>query len=392
MKICAVGLRGMPGVMGGVEKHCEQIYPRIAALDENIQIQVIGRSPYLPARQTRDGNVDIISLWAVRNRYIETLLHTFLAVLYARFVAHADVVHIHAVGPGLFAPLARLLGMKVVFTHHGAAYKWQKWGAFTKILLRLGEKMAISASTSTIVVSASLCEHLKRQYPRHAHKLVHIPNGAAIEGGGDAGLQPHPVLEQFGLQPGSYILAVGRLVPEKGFRYLVQAFTDAQTDRKLVITGRSDHPDEYSRDLLQQQSGNIVFTGFQSGAALAAIYANAALFVLPSHHEGLPIAALEALSFGLPTLLSDIEPNLDLHLPADCYFPVGDAAALAQKISADDYSRYLADTREILVNFDWDDIAQRTLDIFTKTLPHPLARTVDKAATPDVIPPQKIKQ
>lgn len=370
-RICVVGLRGMPGIMGGIEKHCEQIYPRIAALDKQVHIQVIGRSPYLAVRSACHLDVDIQSVWTLRNKYLETILHTFLGVLHARFVAHADLVHIHAIGPGLFAPLARLLGMKVVITHHGADYNRQKWSAFAKKLLRLGERLAISAAHSTIVVGASLCEELKRLYPEHAHKLVHIPNGATLESRQDDKALRHPVLDQFGLQPEQYVLAVGRLVPEKGFQDLVQAFAQSGAPYRLVITGSSDHPDEFSRNLLRQQSENIIFTGFQSGAALAALYANAALFVLPSYHEGLPIAALEALSFGRPVLLSNIKPNLDIKLPSNCYFPVGDCDALARKIAMQDYYCYRADTQAILASFNWDDIAQRTLHQFSLVLSKP---------------------
>src|SRR3990167_2195893 len=361
MKICAIGLRGIPGLMGGIEKHCEQIYPRIAALDGDVKLQVTGRSPYLASPRSQYQGVEVISLWAVRNKYLETILHTFLAVLYARFVVRADLVHIHAIGPGLLAPLARLLGMRVLITHHGADYRRQKWNYFARFLLRLGERLAISTAHGTIVVAASLCEQLKRQYPRHAGKLVYIPNGASIEQRDPATLLNHPVLKQFGLQSQNYVLAVGRLVPEKGFQDLVKAFTDAQLPGTLVITGGADHPDEFSRNLQKLQSDRIVFTGFQSGDALAALYANAALFVLPSYHEGLPIAALEALSFGRPVLLSDIEPNKDLQLPAPCYFPTGDCGALAQKILVQDYGCYQVDTRDIFARFDWDDIAQQTL-------------------------------
>jgi len=347
--------------MGGIEKHCEQIYPRIAALDDSIQLQVTGRSPYLPTRRSNHLGVEIVALWAVRNKYLETILHTFLAILYARFVARADLVHIHAIGPGLLAPLARLLGLKVLITHHGADYHRQKWNSFARFLLRLGERLAISASHRTIIVGSSLCEQLKRQHPRHAHKLIYIPNGASIERRPPESLRNHPVLQQFGLQPGGYVLAVGRLVPEKGFQDLVQAFRGTPLPGKLVITGGADHPDEFSRNLERQQNEQIIFTGFQSGDALAALYANASLFVLPSYHEGLPIAALEALSFGRPVLLSDIAPNQDLQLSPACYFPTGDWRALARKIQTPDYSIFQTNTVDILSRFDWDEIARQTL-------------------------------
>jgi glycosyltransferase involved in cell wall biosynthesis len=362
MKVCAVGLRGIPGVMGGIEKHCEQIYPRIAELDSSLKLSVTGRSPYLSAKQSYYQDVEVVSLWAVRNKYLETILHTLLAIFYVRFVAKADVVHIHAIGPGLFAPLARLLGLKVLFTHHGADYRRQKWSVFAKTILWLGEWLAISASHTSIVVGSTLCEQLKQRFPKQAHKLVFIPNGADIGSMKNLASSTHPVLEQFGLKAGEYVLAVGRLVPEKGFQDLVKAFKQVDVPYKLVITGGSDHPDAFSRELLAEASERVVFTGFQSGAALASLFANAALFVLPSYHEGLPIVALEALGFERPVVLSNIDANLDIGLPAGCYFPVGNLSALAEKLLAADYNHYRVNTAQILARFNWDSIAKQTAE------------------------------
>lgn len=367
MKICVVGLRGFPDVMGGIEKHCEQIFPRIAAIDASADITVIGRSPYLRQAHTRYKGVNIVGLWAVRNKYLETILHTFIAIFYARFVVRANVIHIHAIGPGLLVPLARMLGMRVVFTHHGADYHRQKWSPFARLLLRLGEWVAISASHRSIIVGASLCEALKKRFPQHADKLLHIPNGADVGVKAKGTLEMHPVLGQFGLSPREYVLAVGRLVPEKGFQDLIEAYKKTGMERTLVITGSCDHPDAFSRALLEQKSDRIIFTGFQSGPALSAIFSNAALFVLPSYHEGLPIVALEAIGHGVPVLLSDIEPNQDIHLPPQCYFPVGDCDALASKLTAADYECYRVDTAAALRNYNWDDIARKTLEQFRVT-------------------------
>lgn len=360
MKVCAVGLRGIPGVMGGIEKHCEQIYPRIAAMDPSLKLCVVGRSPYLAAKQSYHQDVEVVSLWAVRNKYLETILHTFLAIFYVRFVARADAVHIHAIGPGLFAPLARLLGLKVLFTHHGADYRRQKWSVLAKAILWLGEWLAISASHTSLVVAETLCQQLRARFPRYAHKLVFVPNGADIGAQKELASSTHPVLTQYGLEPGRYILAVGRLVPEKGFQDLVAAYKRANLPHKLVITGSCDHPDAFSRGLQAEQSDKVVFTGFQSGGALATLFAHAALFVLPSYHEGLPIVALEALGFERPVVLSNIDANLDIGLPDACYFPVGNQSALADKLMAASYDIYRADTKQVLARFNWDSIAAQT--------------------------------
>lgn len=363
MKICAVGLRGMPGVMGGVEKHCEQLYRRIVELDDDIEVVVIARKAYMNQKASAAPirGVKVVPLWCLRNKYLEAVLHTFMAVLYARFAVRADVVHIHAIGPGLFAPLARLLGMQVLVTHHGAAYHAAKWNRFARWCLRIGERLALRWAHTMVVVSASLFVKLKQDYPAYARKLVYIPNGAEAIRREVPGMPVHPVLAQFDLSPGSYIVTVGRFVPEKGFQDLIDAYRLADTDKTLVIVGAADHPDTFSRHLLQQQQADIVFTGFQTGEALAALLCNSALFVLPSHMEGLPIAALEALSAGCPVLLSDIEPNRDIRLPERCYFPVRNVAALAQRLSMPDYQMMRVDAEAVLTRFNWDIIAQQTL-------------------------------
>ena len=366
MKICVVGLRGIPGIMGGIEKHCEQIYPRIAALDNDTRIVVTGRSPYLERHPHDVGKVHVVSLWALHNKYLETILHTLLATFYARFIARAGIIHIHAIGPGLAAPLARALGMKVLVTHHGADYQRAKWNKLAKWVLRLGERWSIAASHATVIVCASLCRELKQRYPQHAKKLLYIPNGTEPHQNVPVTPGRHPILRSFGLHPRSYVLSVGRLVPEKGFQDLVAAFGRLYTHRKLVIAGDADHPDDFSRWLRQQEGSNILFTGFQTGQDLAALYANAALFVLPSYHEGLPIAALEALGFGCPVLLSNIGPNLDIGLPPQCYFPAGDVSALFRKLNVADYGCYQADTRTILARFNWDMVARKTLSLYWK--------------------------
>ena len=136
MKIAVVGLRGIPNIMGGIESHCQQIYPRIA--NEGVEITVIGRSPYLEKRKTEYKGVSIVGLWAIQNKFLETFLHTFIAIIYTAIFVRPDVLHIHAIGPAIFTPFARLVGLKVVVTHHGADYDRQKWNALAKFILSLG--------------------------------------------------------------------------------------------------------------------------------------------------------------------------------------------------------------------------------------------------------------
>ena len=144
MKICAIGLRGIPDVMGGIESHCQQLYPRM--VEKGDSIVVIARSPYVSRKKYTYKGVEVVSVWTLKHKFLETFMHTFFAILYARIFVHPDVVHLHAVGPALFTPLARLLGMKVVVTHHGADYDRQKWNGLAKFILKSGEKITIGCA------------------------------------------------------------------------------------------------------------------------------------------------------------------------------------------------------------------------------------------------------
>ena len=160
------------------------------------------------------------------------------------------------------------------------------------------------------------------------------------------------------------MLGVGRLVPEKSFHTLIEAYMAAAPDFKLVIVGRADHEDDYSRSLLAHANDRICFTGFQNPQQLSTLYRNASLFVLPSTHEGLPIAALEAASLDVPVLLSDIQANLDIDLPARCYFPVDDVQALRRKL-LQPHESYRIDRDSIARRFDWSLVAEQTDDLYT---------------------------
>ena len=354
MKLCAIGLRGIPNVMGGIESHCQQLYPRLVS--EGVDVTILARSPYVDAKTYDFEGVTIQPVWSLRHKFLETFIHTFVAIFYARLYVHPDIIHLHAVGPALFTPLARLLGMKVVVTHHGADYDRQKWNTFAKTILKTGEFMAVKFANRVLVVGKSLTNDLKLKYPTQSYKIDFVPNGALADFDSDVSDDDLSSTE-LGLSKHNYIVTVGRLVPEKGFHDLVAAFNMTDSDLKLVIVGKADHEDEYSAKLLSQASDKVIFAGRREGKQLKALYKFAKLFVLPSYHEGLPIVALEAISANTPVLLSDIKPNLDMELDASNYFSLGDQADLGRKLLTD-INRAPRD--EILSRYSWSKIATQT--------------------------------
>lgn len=364
MKIAVVGLRGIPNIMGGIESHCQQIYPRIAG--EGVEVTVIGRSPYLEKRKTEYKGVSIVGLWAIQNKFLETFLHTFIAIIYSAVFIRPDVLHVHAIGPAIFTPFARLLGLKVVVTHHGADYDRQKWNALAKFILKTGEKMACLFANKVIVVGRSLTLELQNRFPKRKRNIIFIPNGTLANFGFDCVNSDLP--KDLSVSSDSYILAVARLVPEKGLHDLINAFNHSETPYKLVIVGDADHDDEYSQQIKKEASEKVVIAGRRSGIELQSLYKFARVFVLPSYHEGHPIVALEAISAGTKVILSDIQPNLDIALQTDCYFKVGDVNSLTNKLNNLDELNLHVVQSEFLERYDWNAIAQKTKNQYASVL------------------------
>jgi glycosyltransferase involved in cell wall biosynthesis len=361
IRVMLLGLRGFPGVQGGVETHAEHLCPLLVNM--GCDVTVLARAPFQPAEvgpQWR--GVRFVSLWAPRSKGLEAMLHSFLGVLYAA-VRRPDILHIQAIGPAIMTPLARLLGLRVVVTHHGPDYDRQKWGRFARNVLQLGERCGMRYANRRIVIS-NVIQQLVRD--KHGVECVRIPNGVVLPD------MPDTAPAAFGLESGRYVLLVSRLVPEKRHLDLIAAFSRAALPGwKLVLVGGSDHPDAYVHQVMDitRRMPQVVMTGFQKGQELRELYAHAGLFVLPSSHEGLPIALLEALSYGLPVVASDIPANLEVGLAADCYFPLGDVEALAERIAHHAAKVLDEDARAALRNwvgkkYDWQSIAQQTLTVY----------------------------
>jgi len=361
--ICVTGLRGFPHVMGGVESHCEELLPRIKALWPDHRSVVLGRAPYLPEPAGEHRGVEIVGIPCPRSKHLEAVVSTLLAVFAARRRG-AGLIHIHAIGPALMAPIARLIGLKVIVTHHGADYNRAKWGVLARSALRAGEWLALTFADRIIAVSPSLASQLKHSFPKRSQAIAYIPNGTS-ELPDDA--DPALVLERLGIADEEFILAVARLVPEKGLHDLIEAYERSNCRAKLVIAGSADHESDYARDLLARASDRIIFAGVQSRATLKRLYERCVLFVMPSYHEGLPIAALEAASCGARVLLSDIPANLDIGLDAANYFPLGDVAALTERLDAD-CADFQVDAERVRERFSWDRAAEDTLKVYRDAL------------------------
>lgn len=383
LRVSMIGIRGFPNVQGGAENHAQHLAAGLVEL--GCEVEVIVRSPYVPKGTNYPlRGITLARVWSPRRTGVEAFVHTFLGVLRAAWT-RPDLLHIHSVGPALFTPLARLFGLRVVVTHHLPNYEAKKWGAFARAILRLGERLGMRFANGRIAVSAGLASRMKRTY---GVSVAVIPNGIA------APRQPQSssLLQSFGLDRRRYILTVARIDEQKRQLDLIGAFGRlGESGWKLAIVGDSDYATEYARLVRQAavQTPGVVLLGYQTGEALAELYTHAGFFVLPSSHEGQPIAALEAISYRCPTVLSDIPAHREIGTSVTQFVRVGDVAALARSLRAKSAAAAYRDPGVIehqyfMKDHDWQEIAARTLRVYISAL--------SKDAKPDFRPVRRIAE
>lgn len=362
MKIIVLGTRGIPDILGGVETHCEKLYPLIA--EQGNDVTVITRTPYVIDKKINSyRGIKLKHIYAPKLKSIEAIVHTFLGVLYAG-IKRPDILHIHAVGPMIMTPFARILGLKVVVTNHGPDYDRQKWGKLAKLVLKTGEYLGTKFANEVVVISQVINSILKNKYNRqNAHLIyngVNIPTIAT----------EFDYINSLGLVKNNYIIAVGRFVEEKGFHDLIKAYSKIRTTTKLVLVGDADHESVYSENLKEDaESAGVILTGFIKGENLNQIFSHAKLFVMPSYHEGLPIALLEAMSYNLNVLVSNIPANLEVGLDTNKYFEVGNVNELEVKVNSIISQSNLEKmdfSKQIERDYNWSKIALKLLNVYNK--------------------------
>ena len=309
--------------------------------------------------------VKLKKVWTIDKKGLAAMTASFAAAVCAAFGKY-DVVHIHAEGPAFTCWLPKLFGKRVIVTIHGLDWARAKWGKFAAWYIKSGEKNAARYADEIIVLSKGVQEYFQNQYGRDT---VFIPNGVSRAERREA----REIQKQWGLEKDSYVLYLGRLVPEKGVHYLIDAWKKVTTDKKLVIVGGSSDTQEYMNRLMASAGDGVIFTGFQQGQTLEELYSNAYVYVLPSDLEGMPLSLLEAMSFGNCCLVSDIE---------ECAQVVGDHAVVFEKGNVKalgDRLQELADHPEVVQKykdaasnyicekFSWDDVVSRTIDLYRKS-------------------------
>lgn len=358
-----IGHKTVPSRDGGVEVAVEALAVRMAALGHDVTLYNRGDNRNYTSEATYRG-VHIRSVPVIPGRGISAAVGSFLATILALF-GHYDCIHFHAEGPAIMAFLPHLFGIRTVVTIHGLDWQRSKWGRFASWYLHQGEKVAVKFADEIIVLSQATRQYFRDTYNRDTR---YIRNGVEHLNNET----PDLIRSTWGLDTDGYILYLGRIVPEKGLHYLIKAFRNVNTTKKLVIAGSASGTDAFYRQMVEDAKGDdrILFTGFVQGQALDELYSNCYLYCLPSDLEGMPISLLEAMSHGNCCLVSDI---------AECTEVVGSMGFQSKARDAEDLRRVLqqlCDQPELVANcrkqvddqffarHNWDEIAMQTLALY----------------------------
>ena len=302
MKIAMIGQKGIPSRAGGVEIHVEELAAGL--VEAGAVVDVYCRKYYCKNKIKKHRGINLYYIPTINTKHLDAIIYTFLATITA-LVKGYDIYHYHACGPSSLSWIPKLFGKKVVCTTHGMDWKRAKWGVIAHSYLKMGERVIASCADRVIVLNKPMQDYFYNTYKRNTDI---IPNGVQ-----ENKLVPAQMIkDKWGLEKESYLLFLGRLVPEKGVHYLIEAYKQLNLNKKLVIAGGSSHSDDYVEQLaaMSIDNDNIIMTGFVSGQLLEELYSNTFLYILPSDVEGLPISLSEAMSYGRCCLVSDIKENV----------------------------------------------------------------------------------
>ncbi len=373
-KIAMIGHKRIPSREGGVEIVVEALSTRMAALGHLVTCYNRG-GHHVSGREFDGGNrkeyqgVALKTVMTIDRKGLAAMTSSFFGALAAAF-GNYDVVHFHAEGPCAFIWIPKLFGKTCIATVHGLDWQREKWkNGFGSKYIKFGEKMAVKYADDMIVLSKGVQDYFRETYGR---ETAFIPNGVERPAVREAEI----IAGKFGLEKDGYVLFLGRLVPEKGLRYLIEAFRKVKTDKKLVIAGGSSDTDDFAAELKTLAAGDdrIQFTGFVSGQTLEELYSNACVYVLPSDLEGMPLSLLEAMSYGNCCLVSDIAECADVVEDRAMLFRRGDVPDLTEKLQllcteeelVCRYRRGAADY--ICGKFNWDQVTEQTLNRYEAVL------------------------
>lgn len=367
IKVGVIGHKQVPSYDGGIEAVLTEMLPVID--QENFKITLYNRwtTFYKPSEWFKKENYQgckIIRIPTFKNSFLNALVYSILASIHAMFCSY-DIVHYHAEGPSAMSFLPKLTRKKIVVTNHGLDWARGKWGGFASKYLKFGEKMSAKTADALIVLSDTILQYFSTEYGKEA---VKIENGINTK-------EPKPadiIVDKFGLETNSYFLALGRIVEEKGFHYLIEAYKNLDTDIKLVIAGAITSS-EYCQQLIaaSRDCPNIIFADFADGDTKRELFSNCFAYIIPSDLEGMSISLLEALGYGCKVIASDIDDNRNICDDKISFFAHGNAESLfnvmktVNPLSAEEKKEQM---KFIQDNYNWKNIAKKTENVYKKVV------------------------
>ncbi len=375
LRIAMLGHKRIPSREGGVEVVVGELSTGMVKLGHKVVCynrkghHISGKN--FDSEKLREYNGVILKeVPTIQKKGLAAMTSSFFAAFRAAFGKY-DVVHFHAEGPCAMLWIPKLFGKRCVATVHGLDHQRSKWGGFASKYILFGEKCAVKFADEIIVLSKNVQDYFLSTYGR---KTVFIPNGV-----NKADLLPADLItDNYSVNKDSYILYLGRLVPEKGVHYLIEAYKQVDTDKKLIIAGGSSDTSEYEQELrnLAMDDDRIIFTGFVQGQLLKELYSNAYIYVLPSDLEGMPLSLLEAMSYSNCCLTSDIPECAEVTQKFGVIFPKGEIKALADKLqylcdNSDVVDKYKENAADYITNkYSWSSIIDKTLELYRKPDKH----------------------
>lgn len=361
MKIAMIGHKDFPSRSGGVEVVVLELASRLASKGHDVTVYNRGRR-----KKGEAMGVTVRGAFTFQKESLNALVSSFAATFDAIFRKY-DIIHYHAIGPSVPLLIAHLFGKKTVSTVHGLNWRCDKWSKFACAYLKLGEKIAARFSDGIVTLSQEMYDYFLETYARETTLIQNAVSPVVYK---ECGV----ITEKFGLHRKDYILYLGRLSPEKGVQDLVEGYLMSNTDKKLVIAGQVTQTD-FVKELvsLASRSERILFTGFVEGDTMRELYSNAALYVLPSHTEGLALTLLEAMSCGARCLVSDIPENTAVLKDFGHTFRVRDPAALAQAMETalalpDDPEKMKRQIEYIAENYSYDAVVSAHENLYAEIM------------------------
>lgn len=372
MRIAMIGHKRIPSREGGVEIVVEELSTRMIKLGHGVTVynrkgkHVLDKSQKINEIEEYKG-VKVKEVTTIDKKGLAAVTSSFFGSFKILF-SDAEVVHYHAEGPCAMIPIVKWFSKKkIIVTIHGLDWQRAKWSGLATKFIKFGEKMAVKYADEIIVLSKNVQKYFKDTYNRNT---VFIPNGVNKPELKKASI----ITEKYGLKKDNYILFLGRMVPEKGVHYLIDAYSHIKTVKKLVIAGGASDTDVYYSELKSntKNNKNIIFTGFVQGNELEELYSNAYVYCLPSDLEGMPLSLLEAMSYGNCCLTSDIDECSEVLEDKGVTFKksnIKDLSSKLQKLCDDEklVKKYKNESQKFILNkYNWDYVVEETLKLYEK--------------------------